>query len=419
MTTKTATPAENKDYDGHKDHVWFFEPSIPHGHNVLTKAGADNIAHHKYKGGSYTALDTFLSPNLWDPLTNLLPMWLAPNLITTIGGCFCLSSYLVSSYILSGGADGELVELPRWVFAFNGACLATYYTLDCCDGKQARRTSSSTPLGQLFDHGMDCMCNLSHLQLVQCILENPPHLALILQASLQFSFWQAQWEEYYTGVLPHAAGNFGVTEVNYGMALWSIATAIMGRDLYDVSIMESNKYMEWMTGTGLNFQVKHIASLGWFFAVTTLIVLSWIRVYKHLVANAEDPKAMAIFGSAMSKLISPLLLGAVSIWGLTDSIKSSETAGSLSMGLCFCLITIKIIVYSMARMAYGSIQPDILPLAAVVICARLYNIDNALVFQLLDLFYLGRLLYWSHKAITQLCKRLQIQLFRIPYKKKD
>jgi hypothetical protein len=136
-----------KDYDDHEQHVWLLEPAIPQGHNVLTAAGADNIAHHKYKGGAYTALDSFLSPNVWEPLTQALPLWLAPNLITTIGGCFCLMSYLVSSYILPAGIDA--VDLPRWLFAFNGLCLAIYYTFDCCDGKQARRTKSSSPLGQL------------------------------------------------------------------------------------------------------------------------------------------------------------------------------------------------------------------------------------------------------------------------------
>lgn len=415
MTTKN-------DYDGHRDHIWFLEPSIPQGHNVLTEAGADNIAHHKYKSGSYTALDTILSPTLWDPLTNSLPMWLAPNLITTIGGCFCLMSFLVSSYILPGITEGdEVVELPRWLFAFNGVCLAIYYTFDCCDGKQARRTSSSSPLGQLFDHGMDCLCNLSHLQLAQCVLENPPHLALILQASLQFSFWQAQWEEYYTGILPHASGNFGVTEASYGVASWSLLTAIVGREMYDVTIMESPppSYLEWLAGENASLQVKHVASLGWIFAMMSLIVLSWMRVYKHIMSNEEDSKKMAVFYSAMSKFASPFILGAVSIWGLTDSIKSSEVAGSLSIGLCFCLITIKLIVYSMARMAYASIQPDILPFIALVICASLFGIDNPFVFQLLDLYYLARLLYWTHKAITQLCKRLGVQLFRIPYKKQE
>ena len=29
--------------------------------------------------------------------------------------------------------------------------------LDAIDGKQARRTGSSTPLGELFDHGCDSM----------------------------------------------------------------------------------------------------------------------------------------------------------------------------------------------------------------------------------------------------------------------
>lgn len=29
---------------------------------------------------------------------------------------------------------------------------------DCIDGKQARRTRSSSPLGQLFDHGCDALC---------------------------------------------------------------------------------------------------------------------------------------------------------------------------------------------------------------------------------------------------------------------
>jgi len=31
----------------------------------------------------------------------------------------------------------------------------TYQNLDNVDGKQARRTGNSTPLGMLFDHGCD------------------------------------------------------------------------------------------------------------------------------------------------------------------------------------------------------------------------------------------------------------------------
>lgn len=36
-----------------------------------------------------------------------------------------------------------------------GLSVIAYANLDCIDGKQARRTKSSSPLGQLFDHGCD------------------------------------------------------------------------------------------------------------------------------------------------------------------------------------------------------------------------------------------------------------------------
>jgi ethanolaminephosphotransferase len=35
--------------------------------------------------------------------------------------------------------------------------LFLYQTLDAIDGKQARRTGSSSPLGELFDHGCDAV----------------------------------------------------------------------------------------------------------------------------------------------------------------------------------------------------------------------------------------------------------------------
>ena len=85
--------------------------------------------------------------------------------------------------------------------------------------------------------------------------------------------------------------------------------------------------------------------------------------------------------------------------------------------MCFCMITIKLIVFGMARMAYASIQMDILPLVIVAVYAKFNKINDPVLFQVLDCWYLLRLLYWTHQAIQQLCERLNIQLFRIPYQK--
>ncbi len=46
-------------------------------------------------------------------------------------------------------------DAPWWVFFTGGFSVLFYLHLDCIDGKQARRTKSSSPLGQLFDHGED------------------------------------------------------------------------------------------------------------------------------------------------------------------------------------------------------------------------------------------------------------------------
>jgi phosphatidylglycerophosphate synthase len=81
----------------------------------------------------------------------LVPEWVAPNLITFIGWLFIIASYanmLIYDYTFKK-------NIPSYCFFFSAFCLFAYSTLDAIDGKQARRTKSSSPLGQLFDHGCD------------------------------------------------------------------------------------------------------------------------------------------------------------------------------------------------------------------------------------------------------------------------
>jgi ethanolaminephosphotransferase len=104
---------------------------------------------------------------------------------------------------------------------------------------------------------------------------------------------------------------------------------------------------------------------------------------------------------------------------------------TLALGLAFCLITIKIIVFSMARMAFASFQLSLVPLVVVSWCLRYpeyipwWTISSIISSNTmkqpmewaLDLYYLIAISLWAHRAITQLCEKLQIQLFRIGSKK--
>jgi len=69
--------------------------------------------------------------------------------ITLTGFTFLVLSALLG-YIDSPRLD---TAPPGWVHLAHGLRLFLYQTFDAVDGKQARRTSSSSPLGELFDHG--------------------------------------------------------------------------------------------------------------------------------------------------------------------------------------------------------------------------------------------------------------------------
>lgn len=403
--------------DQRLDHILITEPPIAPSGSVISSIGLENIARHEYQPGDYTYLDELLNP-VWTNLVELLPPTMAPNLVTTLGGAFCLVSFLLSSYFLS--LDDQ-DSIPSWLYLFNGLALAAYYTLDCMDGKQARRTQSSSPLGQLFDHGMDGLCNLSHVQSMQCIFQLPSSLILILQCSLQSAFFQAQWEEYYTGKLPHSSGKFcGVTEATYGMAMWSLVTFVMGRDMYDTIVwtipdqMMNDYYLsDWLTGTANNqLQVRHVAALAWVSMILVLMASSFVRVWNHV-------KSVTVFLAGVEKLVlGPYLLTLVA---LVVNMNQVGQPSAFALGLAYCHITIKIIVFGMAKMAYASWQVDILfPYIFLSIWLRVSPENETNPdpthwkwVRGLDAFYLLAIAVWIRTAIRQLCTKLDVDLFRI------
>ena len=114
----------------------------------ITEEGLKNIKEHKYQSGGYSILDKILNP-FWETVVKLMPNSLAPNTITLLGVVINFMAYFTMFYY-----DRTLKEVVPGITYLNFAIgLFIYQVLDAIDGKQARRTGSSSPLGQLFDHG--------------------------------------------------------------------------------------------------------------------------------------------------------------------------------------------------------------------------------------------------------------------------
>ena len=94
-------------------------------------------------------------------MTEMLPEWMAPNLVTLTGFSFILSALACVFPFINGFQQTP----PPWALLWTGFAMIAYQTLDAMDGKQARRTNSSSPLGALFDHGCDAVVLVQILSL--------------------------------------------------------------------------------------------------------------------------------------------------------------------------------------------------------------------------------------------------------------
>lgn len=90
------------------------------------------------------------------PYRNILQT-MAPNTVTLIGFVLMALSYFCMLFF----DDTFTKDLPRWTYIFAAVCQFLYQTLDAVDGKHARTTKASSPLGQLFDHGILYLSGLS------------------------------------------------------------------------------------------------------------------------------------------------------------------------------------------------------------------------------------------------------------------
>uniref|UniRef100_A0A7S1BEY7 CDP-alcohol phosphatidyltransferase n=1 Tax=Corethron hystrix TaxID=216773 RepID=A0A7S1BEY7_9STRA len=398
--------------------VWFAEdPVLPKDRSFLSKlsnfffpqavispAGLERIAGHRYVSGAYTYLDGLLNP-FWTGLTGYLPLWLAPNAVTTLGGCHCLASFVTLWRYRS--LEGE--DFPSWVLLFCGYCTFAYYTLDCMDGKQARRTGSSSPLGQLFDHGFDCLCLLSHVSnclSLACL--GGTRWFLACQCATHLVFFAAQWVEYHTGALPTEAGGIGVTEWNYGVAALAIANAFVDRPAL---------WRRSLGGPAAGWRVNEGFVAG-YFAMCAFCFFAGCGMVKKKISAKK-------YTAALAKTLSPAVLAAAPFL-LPDRLFAGGYCRhiSLATGLLFTTITIKLIVFGMAKMTYAAVQLEIVPFCAFCVAARVFGDSFEEVFGTtverglagITLWNGFRLLGFVRAVVEQICRRLDIYCFTIKKK---
>jgi ethanolaminephosphotransferase len=190
----------NNDHDD--DHI----NSTSNGYYYLNDGARTKLPLYEYRGSDLSLLYKFiLSPLAEWCVDTLLPTTMAPNTVTLIGLMGMISSYGLYWWHVPNLQASVQEELPRWIFLYNAIAMLLYQTLDNMDGKQARRTKSSSPLGLLFDHGCDAINSIfgsSNWIIGMALLVERDQWQIWALVFGPFAmFFVATWEQYYTGQL--------------------------------------------------------------------------------------------------------------------------------------------------------------------------------------------------------------------------
>ncbi|KAF4520542.1 hypothetical protein B566_EDAN008741 [Ephemera danica] len=177
----------------------------------LTKEHLSGFEHYKYSARDTSPLSIYIMHPFWNTVVKLCPMWVAPNILTFVGFLFTVLNFLIFSwydysFYASSSDHPEAAPIARWVWGLAAVNLFLAYTLDGIDGKQARRTQTSGPLGELFDHGLD---SWTTVLIATCMYSAFGRTDFsISPLRMYFCFWNifinffiSHWEKYNTGVL--------------------------------------------------------------------------------------------------------------------------------------------------------------------------------------------------------------------------
>ena len=175
---------------------------------------------YRYSCQDTNPLSKYILHPFWNKAVLICPKWIAPNLLTFTGFVCCFLHYLLPAiydYDFTASSKGSTSHVPSFVWLMSGILLFLSHTLDGIDGKQARRTGSSSPVGEMFDHGCDGWAMILTTSTFYSVFARnidgyslePIRMYGIIWCTF-ISFHISHWEKYNTGImyLPWTAGMY-------------------------------------------------------------------------------------------------------------------------------------------------------------------------------------------------------------------
>lgn len=383
-----------------RDRVWRFWTMPFYKEKLLSPGQLKRLSEHKYSCTSVSLLDKFLQP-WWDWLVSKLPVWLAPNLITIIG----LVVNIITTLVLIYYSPDAKAEPPRWACFLCAVGLFVYQSLDAIDGKQARRTGTSTPLGELFDHGCDSISTV-FVALSACIavqLGNYPNWMFFQCFCAMTLFYCAHWQTYVSGSLKF--GKVDVTEAQFTIIAIHLISAIFGPKVWMMEI-------PFIDG----FEFKYLIGV-----MTVVCALANLyTIFSVIFTGGVGKNGSTVAGTSVLSPIIPFSFVVVPAFIIYR--KSAEHVYEnhpalyiLAFGMVAAKVTNRLVVAHMTKNEMQYLDSSLIG-PAMLFLNQYFNffIQEYLVLWLCFIWVTLDLLRYCAQVCIEICEHLNIQLFRIP-----
>ncbi|KAJ3012752.1 hypothetical protein HKX48_006104 [Thoreauomyces humboldtii] len=392
---------------------------FPSKESYVSEEGLRNLRLYKYSSIDKSPISQYILRPYWEFCTTLFPMWIAPNLITLLGFFFVLANVAIA---LIYTPDLETPG-PSWIYFSFAIGIWLYSTFDNVDGKQARRTGSSSPLGELFDHGVDSLnCSFGAIVQAAGLATGLGWHTVILHSMAVITFFFSTWENYHTGSLYLGFIN-GPTEGLIIACVLLVISGIWGPGVYAVKLSTAMPLIAKIAPR--NWAVIDLLLCG----MVAMMALTQVPVSIYRVYRACREKGKSVT-EAMYQ-IGPFV---VYMWTLylwigspySNIINTHLVAFLIAVGLVFGRMATAIILAHVTHMEYPTYWNLLVPMifGALITNLPLLFSRGAILSPTAEAVYLYLFLayavasyfHWAVAVIERFCTHLKIECLRIPYR---
>lgn len=374
----------------------------------LSEEELKGFENYEYTCKDTSPLSNYVMHPFWDQAVKLVPRGVAPNVLTMSGFVLTLVNVGLLSYYdwvfyASSDLHPEAPPVPPWVWLVCAVNQFLAHTLDGIDGKHARRTGSSGPLGELFDHGLDswatlfmpvCLYSVFGQAEMSC---NTWRFLLVL-CNIHFCFILSHWEKYNTGILYLPWG--------YDISQMILLGSFILTYLYSYRLWKFTVF-----GLGAGECLELALHAGSFFMTMPMCLYNIHRAWQE--GRLRQPS----WWEAVRPLLSGVVLFALALsWAIAspgDVLSSQPRLFYFLLGTLFSNISCRLIISQMTSTRCEAFNLLLLPMALGVAGCLWVQSDETMVLYLLATLVALAHVHYGVCVVQQMCHHFHIHCFSL------